>query len=50
MRRYRLKSKENEEIQNKVKKKDRKGKPNKRVQMNEKELRCHQKANRAAVE
>ena len=50
MRRYRLKLKENEEMQNKVKEKDRKHKANIRVQMNEKELRCHQKANRAAVE
>ena len=50
MRRYRLKLKENEEMQNKVKEKDRKRKANKRVQMNEKELRHHQKVNRAAVE
>ena len=34
-------------MQNKVKEKDRKYKANKRVLMNEKELRCHQKANRA---
>ena len=47
MRKYRLKLKENEEMQNKVKEKDRKCKANKRVQMNEKELRRHQKANRA---
>ena len=50
MRRYRLKLKENEEMQNKVKEKYRKHKANKRVQMNEKELRHHQKASRAAVE
>ena len=50
MRRYRLKLKENEEMQNKVKEKDRKRKANKRVQMNEKELWHHQKVNRAAVE
>ena len=37
-------------MQNKVKEKDRKRKANKRVQMIEKELRLHQKANRAAVE
>ena len=48
--RYWLKLKENEEMQNKVKEKDRKSKANKRVQMNEKELKCHQKANKAAVE
>ena len=36
-------------MQNKAKEKDRKRKANKRVQMSEKELRCHQKANRAAV-
>ena len=34
MRRYRLKLKENEEMQNKVKEKDKKRKVNKRVQMN----------------
>ena len=34
----------------KIKEKDRKRKANKRVQMNEKELRHHQKVNRAAVE
>ena len=50
MRRYRLKLKENEEMQNKVKEKDRKCKANKRVQMNEKELRRNQKANKAAAE
>ena len=50
MRRYTVKLKENEEIQNKVKEKDRKRKANKRVQMNEKELRHHQKLNRGAVE
>ena len=50
MRRYRLKLKENGKMQIKVKEKDRKRKANKRVQMNEKELGCHQKANRAAVE
>ena len=50
MKRYRLKLKENEEMQNKVKEKYRKHKANKRVQMNEKELRHHQKASRAAVE
>ena len=50
MRRYRLKLKENEQMQNKVKEKDRKRKADKRVQMNEKELRHHQQANRAAVE
>ena len=50
MRRYRLKLKENEEMQNKVKEKGRKSKANKRVLMNEKELRLQQKANRAAVE
>ena len=49
MRRYRLKLKENEEMQNKVKEKDRNVKQT-RVQMNEKELRHHQKVNRAAVE
>ena len=37
-------------MQLKVKEKDRKRKANKRVQMNEKELGRHQKANRAAVE
>ena len=50
MRRYKLKLKENEEMQNKVNEKDRKRKANKRVQMNEKELRRHQKASTAAVE
>ena len=50
MRRYTVKLKENEEIQNKVKEKDRKRKANKRVQMNKKELRHHQKLNRGAVE
>ena len=50
MRRYRLKLKENEEMQNKVKEKGRKSKANKRVLMNEKEFRLQQKANRAAVE
>ena len=50
MRRYSLKLKENEQMQNKVKEKDRKRKADKRVQMNEKELRHHQQANRAAVE
>ena len=45
MRRYRLKLKENEEMQNKVKEKGRKCKANKKVQMNEKKLRHHQKAN-----
>ena len=50
MRRYRLKLKENEEMQNNVKEKDGKCEANKRVQMNEKELRHHQKANREAAE
>ena len=50
MKRYRLKLKENEEMQNKVKEKDRKPKANRRAHMIEKELRHHGKANRAAVE
>ena len=37
-------------MQNKVKAKDRKHKANKKVLMNEKELRHHQKTNRAAAE
>ena len=37
-------------MQKKVKEKDRKFKANKRVQINEKELKRHRKANRAAVE
>ena len=48
--RYRLKLKENEEMQNKVKENDRKRKANERAHMNEKKLRHHQKANWAAVE